>query len=575
MTIEYPDQGYNVSWKVRLIVRLEEFNQPFLTTKVPPKPPKIVNGIKDEASGLVAVPDPENPGRFVVQPVGSKKDVLVPETSSDGMTHAIAGVIPKEFDWKQNGFRMADELKIAIRGSDMPLDPRCIRSCAVLFYLGTVTDVEYAQGVRGLRRGDVFGAGAPNAAEPMSVVPDSYLDEHGQSRTNLRFQGFIDKWKMAWGEDEPMIELECRDNTQLLLNQLAPGRLVISGNDPLDKAIAVYLSNFPQFGGFTVEYVPADAEAAPVLKKVLAGTAYRPMLGPQIAGGGDDDLVVWDYLTDVCGAVGLVIFVDGTNIVITRPSTLLGGVASNRPDDPYKSRSLASGDYPARAMIYGKNLSEMEISRDFANKETKNIELRCWSSRRKQLICARYPNKAARIATSTPGDQAAENKWNIVRVRGIEDVKVLEQMAEDYYNGRNRGEIECVLKTKNLGSFGGSNADPDLLDLKAGDAVEVLVDRGASSSLGSNEEQLTSASANAKLLTDLGYSQAFATAYAITYLNAGFQRVYRVREMSVTGDVDQGVSFEIRACNFIQVRGEKSPANGDTSKGATWGKHKR
>ncbi len=420
--------------------------------------------------------------------------------------------------------------------------------------MGTLTPMQYAMGIRGLTRDAVLGAGAANAAEPLNLVPDTYVGPRGEDRTNLRFLGWVDKWKAGWSQDEPVIELECRDNTQLFMNQLAPARLVIGAKDPLDKAVAVYLSNFPQFAGMTVEYV-GNGEPAPSLDKVLSGVAFRPALGPQPSGG-DDDLVVWDYLTDVCGAVGFSIYVEGIRVIIARPATLLGGVVSNRPSDPYTTRKLPSGDFPARAMIYGKNVEKLEITRDFANKETKNIELRCYNTRRKQLMVSRFPTKEARIVTSTPGDKAAENKWNIVKVHGIESQEHLDQMAEEYFNGRNRSEIEVVVSTKNLASFGGGNADPDLLDLKAGDAVEVLINRNSGSTVAEAEADLTAPSANEKMLVDLGYSKAFATAYALTYLNAGFQRLYRVREMSVTGDLDAGVQFEIRACNFIQVRGE-------------------
>lgn len=569
MAEDYPDQSYQPSWKCRLTVRLEEFNSPALATKVPGKSPKITNGIKDENSGSEAVPDPDHPGRFLIR-AQRPKDVLVPETSSDGLTHVIGGVIPKQFDWKQNGFRTADELKLTIRTADLPIDPRCLRAIAVEFYLGTLTPMQFAMGIRGLTRAAVLSPGAPNASEPLNIVPDTYVGPRGEDRTNQRFLGWVDKWKAGWSMDEPVIELECRDNTQLFMNQLAPAKLVVSAKDPLDKAIAVYLSNFPQFAGMTVEYVGVEGEPAPSLDKVLSGVAFRPALGPQPSGG-DDDLVVWDYLTDVCGALGFSIYVEGLRVIIARPATLLGGVVSNRSTDPYTTRKLPSGAFPARALIYGKNVEGLEITRDFANKETKNIELRCYNVRRKQLMVSRFPSKDARIVTSTPGDKAAENKWNIVKVHGIESQAHLDQMAEDYFNGRNRSEIECVVKTKNLASFGGGNADPDLLDLKAGDAIEILIDRAGGSTPAEAEANLTAPSANEKMLTDLGYSKDFATAYAITYLNAGFQRLYRVREMSVTGDLDSGVSFEIRACNFIQVRGEAPATKAAVRKGGEGG----
>lgn len=569
MPIEYPEQSYIPTWKLRITVRLEEFNGTALRERVPGKLTKNLNGVRDDGSTNEVVPDPEHPGRFLVQPSGSSPDenALVPETSDDGLTHTISGIIPKSFSWKQAGFRNASELKVTLRWADLPVDPRCIRSCAVEFYLGTVTPMEFARGVRGQTRGDIFGQGVANANEPLNVVPDKYLDENGNQRTNLRFQGWVDEWKVTWPADaESTVELSCKDNTTLLMNQSAPPKLVIGGEDPLDKAIATYLANFNQMAGLTVVFRGPQGETAPTLKSVLAGTAFRPELGPQPSkGGGSDDLQVWDYITDVCGACGLVNYLDGTTIVIARPSTVLDGTAQVRPDDPYKERRVKSGSYPVRALIYGRNLEDFDLTRKFGTGESKNIEVRCYSPRRKQVMVARYPKKEDRIATSTPGSAKSDNKWSVVRVQGVEDQAVLDQIAKDYYNGRNRNEIESTLKTKNLASFGGGNLDPDLLDCKAADPIEVLVDRSNSQTIGVAEEKLTAEGANQSFMTGLGYTKEFAAAYAKTYRNAGFQRLFRLREMSVNGDVEEGISFELRVVNFIQVRGEVEKADTEPS----------
>jgi hypothetical protein len=578
---DQPDGTYRPSWKIRLTIRLEEFDTGVLKKRVPGKLTKNLNGMKDDGSTLEVVPDPENPGRFIFRDKNPRQPKLAwglmgsffPDTSSDDLTHVISGVIPKSFDWKANGIRAADELRATIRAEDLPIDPRCCRSIGVEFFLGTLTPLEYAMGARGRTRGDVFGSGVPNANEPLSIIPDTYVDDNGNRRSNLRFQGWADVSKLILSDnEEPWIELECRDHTQLLLGQGAPPRLVIGAKDPIDKAVATYLSNFRQFAGLSVEYAGADGDKAPSLEKVLAKTAFRPELGPQPAGagGGDDDLTVWDYITDVCGAIGHVVFLDGVRVIIARPATILAGRVSTRSDDPYKGRKLEAGEFPARAMVYGRNLSRLEIKRDFANREAKNIEVRCWSPKTKQLLVARYPTKEARIATSTPGDNASDNKWNVVRVQGIEDKALLQQMAEDYYNARARTELEVVMKTKALASFGGGNADPDLLDLKATDAVEVLVDRGGDSSTSKVEQQLSAQAANEKHLISLGYTQGFARAYANAYTAAGFQRLFRVREMNISGDVEEGVTVEIRAANFVQVRGEvdksAKPAEGQPAK---------
>jgi hypothetical protein len=565
--IDYPEQSYYPSWKVRLTVRLEEFGQGVLNRKVPQVPAKNLKGIKQDRAPLDPVPDPDFPGRFLLKPRVTKatlddeiKNYVISDSSSDNLTQVIAGIIPKKFDWKQNGFRTADELKLTLRWVDFPIDPRVIRSCAVEFFLGTLTPVEYAQGVRGLTRGDVFGAGARNAHEPLNLVADTFLDANGNKRSNLRFTGWVNKWKMSWNEDEPSVELECQDNTILLINQVAPPQLVLGMKDPIDLAIATYLSNFPQFAGLTVQYRGDPNGTVPKLDGTLAGTAFRPKLGPQPGQGSGDDLVVWDYLTDICGSIGHVIRIEGNDVIVQRPSTLLHGNASPRSDDTYQTRKLPSGDYPSRTFVYGRNVTSFEVSRDLQHGETKNVEVRCYSPRRKQVLVARFPTKDARIPVSTPGDARADNKWTIVRVSGIEDQKVLQQIAEDVYHGRNRNEIEVVVKTSNLASFGGGNEDPDLLDAKPGDAVEILVDRSNPSTTASAETNLSSQAMNEEFLRNLGYSKDFAAAYAKAYQDAGFQRLYRVKEMSVSGDTEEGVSFEVRAVNFIQARGDLAPA---------------
>src|ERR1019366_5424634 len=269
--------------------------------------------------------------------------------------------------------------------------------------------------------------GQVNYAEPLNVIPDAYQDAQGQQRTNLRFQGFVDDWDCDWDDDaEPVIKLECCDNTRLLIDVQAPAGLFVSPTLPVDRAIADYLSNFPNFAGLNVVRLPAGL-TPPTLKSALAGTAYQPQLGPPPAKGGGavEKLSVWDYLTDVAGALGYSIRVDGTDIIIQQPMSLLNGAGGARPDDPFRGRNVDGETFTYRRVISGRNLGKAKVSRKYAKKVASNVICRCYSPRRKKTLVAFFPNpksQAAMLAVKAlPGDGNAQQNWIEWKVRGVED----------------------------------------------------------------------------------------------------------------------------------------------------------
>lgn len=574
MTIEYSDQSYYPSAKIRLIVRFDEFGTPALKGKAPKKTTPRLKGVKDERTPLVVqeVADPNRPGvtRFVLsaaQPT-TKGAGTEQQKSSDNLTHEILGVIPKRATWKQNGIRTADTLSVSIRFQDMPVDPRTIRACAVEYYLGTVTATEFAEGIAGITRGDVFGTGVPNAKERMNIVADKYRDRNGKSRTNLRFQGWVDKYKLTCGEEEAMIELECVDNTRLLEKQVRPPKLVIGMEKPIDLAVAEYLSHFPQMDGLEVVYLPeTDRTKIPKLKGSLAQSAFVPKFGPPGGNAGSTggaSETVLDYLTAVTGSIAHSVRFDGTTFIIQRPSNLFGSGPIPRESDPYQGRNLKSGNYPVRAFIYGKNIIEYSMEREYAKKEPKNIEVRSYDPQRKNVLVARFPEKGDRLVNSGPGDKKADNSWTVVQVsNGIRDKAVLKAVAEEVYNTTGRQELQVQIKTKNLASFGGDNEDTDLLDMTVGDAFEILVnksyDEGTVNDL---ERTLAAVSLNEETMTSLGFTKEFATAYAKAFSDSGFQKEYKMKEMSVEWNVDEGVSFDIVGMNYIVARVDRITSAG-------------
>lgn len=557
-----PVQTYYVSAKVRMSVRFEEYGQQTKTDKPPTKSTLRAKGTSDPRSGLKVIEDPGAPTgikRFVVVSSaanpGAASGVSGTKDAGSG-TQTLDGLIPMTASWKQNSVKEADQLTLKFKYTDFPMDPRAIRSVSVEFYLGTVKPEDHARGMRGENRDASFDRGE----EPLNVIPDNWVDDNGKMRTNLRFEGWADKIKISLPEDgQATVEMECRDNTCLLIKEKRPPQFFMDTEIPIDEAVAKYLTLFKQCQGLSVEYRPIgvrDDKTPPRLKQASKGV-YPPNLGPPAAkdGGGSDAGSVLDYLIDCVGSLGHSLRVEGTRIIIQQAQSLLDGLSQQRQDDPYVARVTEEGRWPIRAMLWGQNIQTLDVTRDYARNEAKNVEVRCYDPIRKNLLVARYPLKEGRVESKPPGEGKSDNAWIVRRVSGIRDQATLNNIAREVFENQNRRELEVAVKTKNLASFGGGNSDPDLLDLRPGDDLQIELDANPDSTIGGIEQTLRNEEKRDALI-NAGFSTKFAAAYIKSYTDGGFQRIFKVREVSADWG-DEGISFDLSAVNFIEARVEK------------------
>lgn len=587
MASEFTEQSYYPSAKARLIIRLEEYAMTDVRAQAPKTPQIGIRGTSAVRGKLRVVEDLEGTvPRLRLTSEGAKTTGpgQAQSASKDERTQVIDAVIPKKAGWKQNGPRLPDKLTLTLRWSDFPIDPRCVRSCAVEYYLGTVSADDHARGIRGLTRGDLDPA-VQNAKEPLNVVPDRYVDVHGQSRTNLRFLGWVDSYEMQWNDGEPVITLECLDNTKVLIDQTMPASGGLNPKKPIDRAVAEFLALFPTMDGLTVEYRPppgatAQQQVAPALgveikahqTPALPAPVTVNVAGVQTAvpgvgtpqhqtGGGAEGQTVWDYLVDNVSSLGLSLRVDGSAIVIDQVRSLIDRV---RPDDPYRERRLESGAYPQRAMVFGRNITDLRLKRSYARPRPQNVEVRSYVVGQKKSLVARWPpyapkpavgapTAAGRATDAGPGDGRVDQPWKVRKVAGITDQATLLRIAKNLYEGASRQEIQATLKTRNLGAFGGANEDPDLLDVKIGDVVEVLTDRKAAGTIATLEERNRR---TGEFLVAQGYSRAFAEQYVRTLDNKGLQRLFVLKESSIDWDCDSGVELELTCVNYVVVRAD-------------------
>jgi hypothetical protein len=555
---EQPQQTYYPSCKLTLGIRFDEF-----AAHVPPAPKKpatLRTGKNDEKDKLTVQ---EENGRLVLVAPGagatsdaSKNPPNQTVSSSDGRTWAIRGIVPRNLTLSFNGIRTASSMSFDIPFADFPFDPRLIRACAVSAYLGCVTPADFARGVHGEKMSN---------GDSKMLVPDSYVDANGQLRSNLRFQGWADDGETSFNDgDEPSVHFECTDSTRLLIDTGAPAKLTIDEKLPIDKGIADYLSNFPQFVGLSVQFRPAGT-TAPIPKSALGKGAYNAKFGPPPSTG---KTTVWDYLTDMCGILGLIVRFVGTTVVVQRPRTLYGAKFSGRDDDPFQGRTLSSGrQLYNRLYVYGRNIQDLSFKRKFATFSTKNVEVRCYSPKQSKTLVARYPVESKdRQNNPTTGDQT-DQKWKVITVQGVEDEATLRAYAQGIYESIGRNELESSFSTRNLGSFGGGNLDPDMLDALPGDTISVEINRDRfGATIMSIEDRVASEAGS--FLQQLGYPKDFADAYERAAKNVGFPTSFRVRKLTFEwsdGD-DGGIQIHADVSNYIEVRSDKElPAGEETA----------
>jgi len=558
------------SAKVKLKFRFDEFNQKTLAANAPTQQAKNLKG--KGASRSFATAQSSGKPLSVVQEEGAdgalrwvlkgentqvgtkvggddKGTPTQPQSDLQSNTESVLGVIPHQAVLNINGPRVPDTLSLTLRWEDFPIDPRTVRALGVEFYLGTVTAADFAAGQNGATRA-VAGGGADGAQEPRSIVPDTYL-ANGKEYSNKRFVGWVDKYKMTFNDGVPFVNLECVDNSRLIINQKKPTNLPIDVTKPISEAIAKFLANFPQLEGMTVKYIPADKEIS--YGSVMKKDTHPPNMGPP-SGGAGETMTIFDYLVQVTGAMGHILYIDGTDIIIRYPNTLVGKSRIPRTDDPYTKRGADGVSYPNRALIYGINVSEVTYSREYAGKEPRNFEVRCYDPTRKNIIVARYPEKGDRVVSALPGGKD-DQKWEEVVLEGAYNAVQLKEIARQTYEASCRNEIGITVKTHDGFSYAGNNDNPDLFALKTGDAIDIYPNKLVpASTVGRVSNDLAAAQTASAYLRRLGFTDSFAELYAKSISNVGLQHTFYTRNAKMTFDVEAGVEIEIEACNFIEAR---------------------
>lgn len=460
----------------------------------------------------------------------------------------IGTILPKDLELERNGLQVADTATVTIDYADAPFDPRLIRAVGIEILVGVSDPSDFEAGIRGATRSD---------GSPTSLV--ERRTDGGVVGGATRFVGVVDVWSIDLnGEDGDLVKLDCRDMTALFLDQPLPTGFGIDLSEAIDDGVRGLLEQFPSLRGTTVEYgvegeegnAPIPAEAIPRTRRGRGGRARR-------ARRGGSRFSVWDHISETCLQVGLVPIVEDYTVRIIRPRTF------------YPARSRA------RRMVYGRNLERLGFSRKLAGIKVPTIEVRVYDPEVGRTRWARYPGppgaRAGVFGTDTPPPRAAraneippsgsvpEDKVLTFTLQGITDPATLEEAARSIYEQIGRQEIEGQFSTRDSSSYDVDALDADLLSMRSGDAIEILVVAADPQNLRESLATATvienlSVTARARYLESLGWSSSVAQRFAELQEAAGLQTIFRAQDIRISFDQDDGLRVQADFINFLEVR---------------------
>jgi hypothetical protein len=435
----------------------------------------------------------------------------------------ILNRVPKKCNIQLQGYTQAATYKLVFDYRELPIDPRTIVAATAEIYLGTVSASDFADGMN---------------REVAPGIRKSILRTRNQDGTlNEEFLvmlGPVDDWSVKHNEGASEVHLEGRDLRGIFLdsplvsefdvaqnrNQPTttprPGHTAATPNRrrrthildrlvtdvPINKVVEQLIYQHD-----TIRRLPENLRPRVLVNPAewLDGIVPSPGKGSHIprhrrgangqgggGGGAAANMNFWDAITRYCYLVGAIPTFRGRNLLI-RPGYALFDRIRNieTPFVPNQSRTNGLDTWHIRRLVWGRDIENLELGRKYAG-HNKPKTVRCISvdpsagtnrRGREQRLEASWPPRTVREARregakdprNAVGGEESQEIMNIP-VHGVRNIQQLTDIARSFYEQLGRLEMKGSVSTSKLTSFGGTNADPDLLRLRVGDPVELLVD---------------------------------------------------------------------------------------------------
>lgn len=407
------------------------------------------------------------------------QDALRPLTfGSDGFT-VVLDQVPKRASFDMPHPRLAATFNMSFDFADLPIDPRLLRAAGVEIHIGCVSAKDFGDGMVGV---DGDGRRRSRLATRSRLI-DPTTGRPAVRDSTLLYFGTVDNWDF---------ELDRNGGTNAILTGRSIVGILLDGKPPADvllkidltrpihRVIADLIATIPIDQRLTLDVytdasewnggvVPSPGSIEGFTKVRIGASSGQP----KSSGGGAKDVSYWDLITNLCNSVGGIPHLQG-NILWIRPGRSVFDVY-DRARPPFAGdREAPDGKLAIRRLVVGHNLTRFKLGRQFGGTPVPVVRAYGRDDRKAgaaRLIYGQWP-PAGSPAAAAKGDEELTR----IDFPQIRDKDQLTQIARDVYEEVGRGEVGGEFESAQLSSFGGSNADPDMLRLRPLEPFEVVTD---------------------------------------------------------------------------------------------------
>lgn len=517
---------------------------------------------------------------------GTRQSEIVPVSATHGLEPlvmpsdpltVVANRQPISATVNESGIRKAGEFELEFLYRDLPIDHKVVRACGVEVHMGVIPADEYARGLAGERDED---GRLLSTLKTTTGKLDQITGRPVADLGTLVLYGAVDVWTNDDDRDDgARVRVKGRDLRGIFLDAKVPAKVLSSLriDRPIDQVIAELLATLPHPYGLVFDVmtdqdewpdgrVPIVGDRAGLIRLRSGGeTDTTQKTADSVPTGQTNRVSYWDVVTYYCNLRGAVPYFRGSTLWV-RPTPDVLSTDGRRPHPaPFEGdRPRRDGDEEIRVrrLVVGRSVKKITRERKFGGVVAPRVVA--------TSVDDRARGKLALIEESWPpaDSAAAKLKGEVEPIRvpvpGVIDRKQLLAVARATYEEVGRGEVTGTVSTGGyLASFAGDDSDPDLLWVRASDAIEILVDGARDALSEMNRHEARTFEEEVEDVTAQLGDPVLARVIVATRRGAIVDQldIYRVDGVRKEFKSKDGISVEAAFSSYIVARNNAQPAD--------------